>query len=137
MNSLRFQPINVNLPPVSVQVVLLENRTGRGAGVTHTPHLSGKPEVKGGPPGRAPASPGSYSWTDWQEVREELLPFFSARSCSIAILQCHLQGTRALRDDQGCGQLGWSRKITLIIRAFDPRKVRALEKHLLIVAVQW
>ena len=51
MNALWFQPINVNLPPVSVQVVLLENLTGRGAGVTHTPHLSGKPEVRGGPLG--------------------------------------------------------------------------------------
>lgn len=77
MNAVRFQPINANLLPGSVQVVLLENRTGRGAGMTHTPHLSGKPEVRGGPPGRAPASPGSYSCTDWQEVREELLPFSS------------------------------------------------------------
>ena len=44
MNALRFQPIYVTLPPVSLQAILLEDCSGRGAGLAHTPHLSWKPE---------------------------------------------------------------------------------------------
>ena len=89
------------------------------------------------PLGEPQVSPGSNRQADRQKVGEEPLRVFLAWFFSIPILQGHLQGTRALRDDQRCGQLGRNRTITLIIRAFDPRKVRALEKGLLNAAVLW
>lgn len=96
MNALRFQPIYVTLPPVSLQAVLLEDHSGRGAGLAHPPFIL---EARG--QGRTPwESPRSVlAVTDrpiGKKSGRSRCGFFSAWFCSIPILQCHLQGTKAL-----------------------------------------
>ena len=56
--------------------------------------------------------------------------------CSILILHCHLQGTGALfRIIEGAADLTSKHKITLLIGAFNLRKVRTLKKHSLIITL--
>ena len=56
MDALRFQPIYVTLPPVSLQAILLEDRARRGAGLAHSPPFILEARGQGRAPWESPRS---------------------------------------------------------------------------------
>lgn len=87
-------PANIRDPPTSVSASRPVRRVAQGGVLAWLTPLSVL-EARG-----PQVSPGSNRQADRQKVGEEPLQIFSARFCSIPVLHCHLQGTRALRDDQ-------------------------------------
>lgn len=128
MNALRFQPIYVTLPPVSLQAVLSEGCSGGVLALAHTPILSWKPE---GPRSVLAVTDKRIGKVGRSRCRFSAQVLFNSSPCTaISRAPGHSETIRG-------GALGRNRMpITLIIRAFDPRTVRAPGEGLAHAAVQ-